>query len=145
MKLRHPLLRDYEKASSLRKVIAIRHRQIEPFPFLNEEYKQSSLWAWLALSTMPTRGAFKRSFLKVVDRPSSSALVSIQPTSSRWFCVAWPVLFIYIARRYLQNASHTSDILPFRSTSTTSASLIRVNQSGSLLLNTHICPFRQIT
>ena len=41
-----------------------------------------------------------------------------------------------------KNASHTSDILPSRST--TSASLIRVIQSGSLASNIHICPFRRI-
>ena len=41
MKVSHPLLRDYENASNLRIVIAIRLRQIVPFLFLNEEYKQS--------------------------------------------------------------------------------------------------------
>ena len=97
-----PLAKRLWKTSSLRIVIAIRPRQIKPFFFLNEEYKQSSLWAWLALGIMPTRGAIKRSLFEVLNRPSSSALVSIQPTSSRWFDVAWPVLFIYIARRYLQ-------------------------------------------
>ena len=59
-----PLAKRLWKTSSLRIVIAIRPRQIEPFFFLNEEYKQSSLWAWLALGIMPTRGAIKRSLLK---------------------------------------------------------------------------------
>ena len=40
------------------------------------------------------------------------------------------------------NASQTWNILLSRST--TSASLIRVIQSGSLARNTHICPFRRI-
>ena len=88
---------------------------------------------------MSTRNKIKDTLTGATDR-----LVPIQPASSCWLRVAWPVSTIHIACGYLHERKSHKRHFAFPNYDFCLSDNIRVIQSGSLARNTHICPFRRI-